>query len=188
MCPWYRREILHLRDLWGPWTVLLPARADSWTRFPSILFVCLLPFSFSPLSHDGLSSEKATDSSSCSTCGQADSHSPPSPPSYLPERLCWLPARPAAALSAITTSATLDSATPSLIQPPPPQSNPPTFLVHRWMNVSGILVRCAEAQVLFSFFLYYGCLISCEPKGRDKRDDSHCLNADITPMIFLCVN
>jgi len=79
MCPWYRREILHLRDLWGPWTVLLPARADSWTCFPSILFVCLLSFPFPPLSHDGLSSEKATDSSSCSTCGQADSHSPPSP-------------------------------------------------------------------------------------------------------------
>lgn len=106
------------------------------------------------------------------------------PPSYLPERLCWLPARAAAALSAITTSATPDSATPSLIQPPPPQSNQPTFLVNRWMNVSGILVRCAEAQVLFSFFLYYDCLISCEPKGRDKRDDSHCLDADITPMTF----
>ena len=57
----------------------MPARADSWTRFPSILFVCLLSFPFPPLSHYGLSSEKATDSSSCSTCGQADSHSPPSP-------------------------------------------------------------------------------------------------------------
>lgn len=76
------------------------------------------------------------------------------PPSYLLERLCWLPARPAAALSAITTSATPDSATTSFIQPPPPQSNPPTFLVHRCMNVSGILVRCAEAQALFFFFFF----------------------------------
>lgn len=104
------------------------------------LFSCLLPFPFSPPSHYGLSSEKETDSSSFIMCSQADSHSPPSPSISSARKVV---------LAHCQTSCHLlccHHLCHHLIQPPPPQSNPPpAFLVHRWMNLSGILVCYREA-------------------------------------------
>ena len=150
--------------------------------FPSALFLpTSLPFTFSPPSHYGLSSEKATDSSSFITCSQADSHSAPSPSISSARKVV---------LAHCQTSRHLlcchhlchhfpHSATSSTVQ-----SSSHVFGVQmdESLRYPGMLCRS------IIFFFSYGCLISCKPKGRDKRDDSHGHDADITPMIFLCIN
>lgn len=101
------------------------------------------------------------------------------PPSHLPERLCWLTARPAATFSAVTISATTSFS--HLL-------HSPILLPHFWYTDGWISQVSWYAMQKHNFFFSYGCLISCKPKGRDKRDDSHCHDADITPMTFLCIN
>lgn len=53
------------------------------------------------------------------------------------------------------------------------------FWVHEWMGLLSVLVCAAEG-----LFFGYGCLISCKWKGKEKRNNLCCHDADLTLVLL----
>lgn len=135
----------------------------------------LFPFPFPPPSHWGLSSETATSPSSCSTHrGQNLTHH------FHLYLLCqkglrWPTARPAATTSTLPplSHTTASSAIQST-----------HFREHRWMDLEcpGMLCRSA---FFFFWLCMSACPIICKLKRREKRNNPHHHNANITPITII---
>lgn len=134
--------------------------------FPLVLFVDL-PFSLPPYSPVTVVSPHREQQS----LWLHNTWPPPS--TCLSERSCWLTSGPAT-----TTSASA----PALSLLSPCQFNP---LIFRCTDGCILWVSWYAVQRhLFSYSYSYGSLISFKLKGREKRNDSCCHAADVTPKDF----
>lgn len=102
-----------------------------------------------------LSLERASGVSNYSTCGWAGPHLPPSPCASFARKLVLVCGQSSAAFFAITASTIASSAVTSFppatsMLPESPEVHSTHFQVHRWVDLLGVLVCCAE--VLFFFF------------------------------------
>lgn len=152
----------------------MPHGAESRRGFPSVLFVCLLPFSFTPpVIAVSFQSTQLIFPAAVWAAGQIPIHHLHTSP-LLPEMSCWLVLR-----TAVTFSAAVDSATTSLALLPPhllcgsiyPLSGP-------WMDgLMGIMVCCAEP-----LFFSYGCPRVVNQRG-EKREKIH-TSMMLTSLLF----
>lgn len=132
--------------------------------------LCLLPFLFPPTSIRGLSSERPTGPSSCSAFGWADLPLTTFTHHFLCQKDgdgsltdCLL--SPPLQLPALQSRPLLCYLLCGPINP---------LWVHRWMDLSGVLLWCR------GLFFSYGCLIDCKSRERERNNDLHGHDADIT--------
>lgn len=136
----------------------------------SFSFLCLPnSLSFRSPSHWGRSSERATSSCSCSMQRWADPTDHLHPHLLCQNGLCWPMARPAATIPSLH----------SLFRSPIyPLSGTQT---DGSLECPGMLCR----SVFCCCCCCYACPVRCKLKGREKRNNSHHHDADITPITVI---